>query len=158
MDGVGKDAKAANFRMKEVLKILGIIILAGLLILIRAYEDSLFYDPLLDFFKMDYKSQPLPEMDTFALQTGIVLRFLLNTLISFAILWLVFKDRDVIKLSAILYILLFVILFMAFSFIIFTSEGPHSHLFLFYVRRFLIQPLFLLVLLPAFYFQKYKTR
>jgi exosortase F-associated protein len=25
---------------------------------------------------------------------------------------------------------------------------------LFYVRRFLIQPLFLLVLIPAFYFQK----
>lgn len=144
--------------MKKVLKISGIIILAGLLILIRAYENTLFYDPLLDFFKMDYKSQALPEMDTFALQTGIVLRFLLNTLISFAVLWLVFKDNHVIKLSAILYILLFVVFFMVFSFIIFTSEGSHSHLILFYVRRFLIQPIFLLVLLPAFYFQKYKTR
>lgn len=144
--------------MKRVLKIAGIIFLAGLLVLIRAYENVLFYDPLLDFFKMDYKSQPLPEIDTFALQTGIVLRFLLNTLISFAILWLVFKDKDIIKLSAILYFLLFVITFLSFSFIVFTSKGIDYHLILFYVRRFLIQPLFLLVLLPAFYFQKYKSR
>lgn len=144
--------------MKKVLKIMGIIALAGLLVLIRTYEDNIFYDPLLDFFKMDYKSESLPEMDTFALQTGIVLRFLLNTLISFAILWLVFRDKDVIKLSAVLYFLLFVVLFLAFSLIIFTSEGTDSHLILFYVRRFLIQPLFLLILLPAFYLQKYKTR
>lgn len=144
--------------MKNFLKITGIVVLAGLLVLIRAYEDTMFYDPLLEFFKMDYKSQPLPEMDTFALQTGIVLRFLLNTLISFAILWLVFKDKDIIKLSAILYCLLFVVLFLAFSFIIFTSEGSNGHLILFYIRRFLIQPLFLLILLPAFYFQKFKTR
>lgn len=144
--------------MKKALKISGIIVLATLLVLIRAYEDTLFYDPLLDFFKIDYKTQPLPDMDVFALQTGIVFRFLLNTLISFAIIWLAFRDREIIKLSALLYFLLFAILFMAFSFIVFTSEGNENHLILFYVRRFLIQPLFLLVLLPAFYFQKYKTR
>lgn len=158
MDDLGTHAKTENFSVKRAFKIAGIIFLAGLLVLIRAYEDTLFYDPLLDFFKMDYKSKPLPEIDTFALQTGIVLRFLLNTLVSFAILWLVFKDKDIIKLSAILYFLLFAVLFLAFSFIIFTSEGTDSHLILFYVRRFLIQPLFLLILLPAFYFQKYKSR
>lgn len=144
--------------MNKFLKIVGIIILAALLVLIRAYEDSLFYDPLLDFFKMDYKTQALPAIDTFALQTGIVFRFLLNTLISFAVLWLLFKDKDIIKLSAILYFLLFTICFLAFSFIIFTSEGKHGHLILFYIRRFLIQPLFLLILIPAFYFQKFQSR
>ena len=144
--------------MKRTLKIFGLIILAGLLVLIRAFENSLFYDPLLLFFEMDYKSMPLPKMDTFALQTGIALRFLLNTIISLAILWLVFKDREIIKLSLILYSMLFAILFMAFSFIIFTSEESSGHFVLFYVRRFLIQPLLLLILLPAFYFQKYRSR
>ncbi|HBL79235.1 exosortase F system-associated membrane protein [Aequorivita vladivostokensis] len=144
--------------MNKVLKVLGIFALAALLVLIRTFEDTLFYDPLLHFFEMDYKSMPLPEMDTFALQTGIALRFLLNTIISLAILWLVFQDRGIIKLSLILYSFLFAILFMAFSFIIFTSEESSGHFVLFYVRRFLIQPLFLLILLPAFYFQKYKSR
>lgn len=144
--------------MNKFLKVLGILALASLLVLIRAFEDALFYDPLLHFFEMDYKSMPLPEMDTFALQTGIALRFLLNTIISLAILWLVFQDRGIIKLSLILYSFLFAILFMAFSFIIFTSEESSGHFVLFYIRRFLIQPLFLLILLPAFYFQKYKSR
>ncbi len=144
--------------MKNILKILGIILLASLLVLIRAFENTLFYDPLLEFFKMDYKSMPLPEMDTFAVQTGIALRFLMNTLISLAILWLVFFEKEIIKLSAILYSLLFVGLFMVFSFIIFSSEETGGHFVLFYVRRFLIQPLFLFIFLPAFYFQKYKSR
>lgn len=144
--------------MNKVLRVLGIFALAALLVLIRTFEDTLFYDPLLHFFEMDYKSMPLPEMDTFALQTGIALRFLLNTIISLAILWLVFQDRGIIKLSLILYSFLFAVLFMAFSFIIFTSEESSGHFVLFYVRRFLIQPLFLLILLPAFYFQKYKSR
>ncbi len=144
--------------MKKVLRIAGILLLASLLVLIRAFENTLFYDPLLLFFKMDYKSLPLPEMDIFALQMGIALRFLMNTLLSLSILWLVFFDKEIIKLSSILYSLLFVLLFIAFSAIIFSSEDSGGHLVLFYVRRFLIQPLFLLILLPAFYFQKYKSR
>ncbi len=144
--------------MKKTFKILGIVILALFLILIRNYEDLIFYDPLLEFFKSDYKRMPLPVMDIFALQTGIALRFLMNTLISLAIIWLVFNDKEIIKLSTLLYGLLFAALFMAFSFIIFTSEGNNGHLVLFYVRRFLIQPLFLLILLPAFYFYKYKSQ
>ncbi len=144
--------------MKRILNIVGVLILVLLLVLIRAFEDELFYDPLLDFFKNDYSSLPLPEMDIFALQVSVALRFFINTIISLSILWLVFRDREIIKLSVILYAILFAGFFIAFNFIVFTSEGTTSHLALFYVRRFLIQPLFLLILLPAFYFQKYKSR
>ena len=152
------EAKTKNFGMKKVFKIAAIVILAIFLVLIRAYENILFYDPLLEFFKNDYKTMPLPQMDNFALQTGIALRFLLNTIISLAIIWLLFKDKGIIKLSAFLYGFLFAILFLAFSLIIFNSVETGGHLVLFYVRRFLIQPLFLLILLPAFYLQKYKSR
>ncbi|MCZ4318123.1 exosortase F system-associated protein [Aequorivita viscosa] len=144
--------------MKKLLNIVIIVAFASLLVFIRAFEDSLFYDPLLHFFEGNYKSMPLPKMDTFALQTGIALRFLLNTIVSLVIIWMIFKDKEIIKFSLLLYSVLFVLFFMAFSFIIFTSEDSSGHFVLFYVRRFLIQPLFLLILLPAFYFQKYKSR
>jgi exosortase F-associated protein len=144
--------------MKRPLKILGIIVFASLLVLIRFFEDTLFYDPLLEFFKMDYKTLPLPKMDIYPLLTSVVFRFLMNTILSLAILWFVFRDKEIIKFSVILYSFLFILLFTAFIFIVFTSEGTSSHMVLFYVRRFLIQPLFLLLLLPAFYFQKYKSR
>lgn len=158
MDGLGTHVETYYKPMKKVFRIAGIILLAVLLVLVRAFENALFYDPLLLFFKTDYKSMQLPEMDIFALQMGIALRFLMNTLLSLSILWLVFFDKEIIRISTLLYILLFVVLFVAFSAIIFTSEDTGGHLVLFYVRRFLIQPLFLLILLPAFYFQKYKSR
>lgn len=142
--------------MKKALKIFAVAILCILLVLVRAYEEVLFYDPLLEYFKNDYKNLPLPQMDFFQLQLGVIFRFVLNTIISLAILWMVFRDRDIIKLSLVIYVVLFIVLFSAFSYIIYTSEGGTDQFLLFYVRRFLIQPIFLLILLPAFYFQKYK--
>ena len=144
--------------MKRILSIVGILICCMLLLLIRAFEESLFYDPLLDYFKMDYKALPLPEMDTISLWMGTAFRYFLNALVSLAILWLVFWDKGIIKLSILLYALLFVIFFVAFCIIISISEGPDNMLLLFYVRRFLIQPVFLLLLLPAFYFQRRNSR
>ncbi|MBT0607309.1 exosortase F system-associated membrane protein [Aequorivita echinoideorum] len=140
--------------MEKALRIILLVLLFGTLVLVRAFEDSLFYDPLLNFFKSDSDQKPLPEMDTFALQANIAFRFLINTLISLAIIFVIFRERGIVKLSAVLYAWLFAILFLAFSFIIFTSEEVGTHMLLFYVRRFLIQPILLLVLLPAFYFQK----
>ena len=48
---------------------------------------------------------------------------------------------------------LLVDLMIAFVLLLNTSADG-DHMALFYVRRFLIQPLFLLLLLPAFYFHK----
>jgi len=143
--------------VKQVIRIVGIALCCILLLAIRAFEGSWFYDPLLEFFKSDYKELPLPEMDNLALYGGIAARYLLNTLASLAILWLVFFDKGIIKLSALLYLVLFVLFFAVFSFMIYTSDGTDNLLVLFYIRRFLIQPLFLLILLPAFYFQKRKV-
>jgi exosortase F-associated protein len=50
---------------------------------------------------------------------------------------------------------LFVILITAFFCILYFFKNQEN-LLLFYVRRFLIQPLFLIVFVPAFYFQKLK--
>ncbi|MDN3724501.1 exosortase F system-associated protein [Aequorivita sp. SDUM287046] len=144
--------------MKRPVKLGFILVCVGFLVSIRAFESDLFYDPLLDFFKMDYKFLPLPVMDQFKLFLGVAIRFLLNTFISLIIIWLVFGEKEIVKLSVFLYVVLFIILFSFFCFLIITSEGTTEHFILFYVRRFLIQPLFLLLLLPAFYFQKYKSR
>lgn len=144
--------------MKKILRIFGLLVCAGLLLLIRAYESVLFYDPLLEFFKMDYKTTPLPEMDEFSLALGVAFRYFLNAVVSLAILWLVFWDKGILKLSGIIYLVLFLVFLVIFMIVVNTSEGTGDQLVLFYVRRFLIQPLFLLILLPAFYFQKRKAR
>ncbi len=140
--------------MTQALNIFSIVVLAFLMVCIRTFENDLFYDPLLQFFKTDHTTASLPEMNTFKLIAFTVLRFLMNTVLSLGILWVVFKKTSVVKFSALLYGVLLLLLLVAFFLLLkFSSEAPH--MLLFYIRRFLIQPIFLLILLPAFYFQKY---
>ena len=141
--------------MSKYIKIIILIALGVFLVLIRMFENELFYDPLISFFKLDYNINPLPEFNSLKLLGNVTLRFIMNTAISLAILWVAFKDKGIIKLSGFLYVVLFVILMIAFCYLLFYSDSE-SFLPIFYVRRFLIQPIFLLVLLPAFYFQKRK--
>ncbi|MDT0556245.1 exosortase F system-associated membrane protein [Patiriisocius hiemis] len=141
--------------MSKALKILLILVLFGVLACIRMFESILFYDPLIAFFKTDHSTQGLPEVNTFRLLTNVAFRFMLNTGISLLILWVAFRKVGTLKVSAFLYGVSFVILLLFFWYLLGTSEAGNNML-LFYVRRFLIQPLFLLILLPAFYFQKEK--
>ena len=125
------------------------------LVLIRAYEDSLFYDPFLDYFKGDYYNLPIPEIDNLQLIFGFFFRYFLNTALSLAIIYVLFKDIDAVKFASVLYFIFFVMLLAAFFFIL-LNNGETNKMGLFYVRRFLIQPIFLLLFLPAFYYQKLK--
>ena len=139
--------------MHKSIRIIAIILLLIGLILVRQFESLIFYDPLLEFFKQDHTTEALPEMEQGRLLLHLAFRFFLNTILSLLILWFAFRDREVIKISALLYITMFVILLIAFIVMLGTS-AKGDHMALFYVRRFLIQPLFLLLLLPAFYFHK----
>ena len=139
--------------MKKPIKILLLGLLAFLLVLIRAYENDLFYDPFLYFFKLENSPDLLPIFNSIQLLGNIILRFSMNTVLSLAILWVVFKDKGIIFFSLLLYLILFAIIFLTFCYLLFYTDS-NNFLALFYVRRFLIQPIFLLILLPAFYFQK----
>ena len=139
--------------MNKVVRILLIAILFAMLIAVRVFQGFLFYDPLMPFFKQDHSILPLPDFKVFQLLIHIIFRFGLNTLISLAILWMLFKKWELIKFSALFYGILLLVLMIPFAFLI-NSNEIGNHLPLFYIRRFLIQPLFLLLLIPAFYFQK----
>jgi exosortase F-associated protein len=144
--------KIFNHKVRIALAMLFVVAL----VLIRAYEDSLFYDPFLNYFKSDYYNLPIPEINNFKLFTGLLFRFFINTSISLAIIYVLFKDIDAIKFAAFLYLIFFIVLAAAFFFILLKS-GETNKMGLFYIRRFLIQPLFLLLFLPAFYYQKQKS-
>lgn len=129
------------------------MILVLLLVLIRAYEDSLFYDPFLNYFKTDYYNLTLPEIDKVQLFFGLFFRYFLNSSVSLAIIYVLFKDIKAVIFASILYILFFIILIIGFYIVLFYI-GETNKMGLFYVRRFIIQPIFLLLFLPAFYYQK----
>ena len=139
--------------MSRWIKFVLAALLFGLLVLIRMFEGDLFYDPLISFFKVDHSTEKLPQFDTLKLVGNVALRFLMTTCISLSVLWVLFRKKEILKVAGLLYLVLFSILLVTFLVLI-QSSGSGGHLALFYVRRFLIQPIFLLLLIPAFYFQK----
>lgn len=143
--------------VKTRYRIAGISLLIGLLVLIRYFEHRLFYDPLISFFYSDYLNGGVPNFETVSLLLNVTFRYLLNSLISLGIIYIAFFDRNILKFSMILYSLLFFICFPVFMFLIFTIENQ-NYLALFYVRRFLIHPVFIIILLPAFYYYRLLER
>ncbi len=139
--------------MPKSLKCILIFVLVGLLILIRFFEDSLFYDPYLTFFQNDYLYLDSPRREVVKLVGFTTLRYVLNSVISLAILYVVFKDASIIKFSAIIYGIAFAILILLFLYFVANPKQEEYYLF-FNIRRFLIQPLLLILLLPAFYYHK----
>ena len=138
--------------MKNLPKLLGIACLVILLILVRLFENKLFYDPLIDFYRYGgHLSMQLPQINFSKLLVFLSLRFWLNTLISLGILFIAFRSKPMIKFSAILFSIFFVIGFAAFCFF-YINLNQQNVMTLFYIRRFLIHPLFILILLPAFYY------
>lgn len=143
--------------MKTRYRIAGISVLVILLALIRHYESQLFYDPLLEFYNSDYLQNKLPPIRSTELLLNVLFRFLLNSIISLAIIYVAFVDKSILRFSFYLYLILFAVALPVFMFLLFTIENE-NYLALFYVRRFLIQPIFVIILLPAFYYYRLTTR
>lgn len=122
------------------------------LVLVRAFEETLFYDPFLTFFKSDFRNRALPNFETLPLLVGLVFRYCLNTFFSLAILYGLFMQKQMLLFSTQLYLLVLLVLLLVFFAVVFLLESP-NYMVLFYVRRFLIQPILLLLFVPAFYLQ-----
>lgn len=118
---------------------------------IRAFENQLFYDPFLEYFEKDFKNLPFPQIDSLKLFIGLLIRYVLNTGLSLALIYILFTDNDMLLFSAVLYVFFGVILMALFYTIL--KFFPEDKWLLFYVRRFIIQPIFILIFIPAFYYQ-----
>lgn len=134
-----------------------LFILFTLLVLVRVFENDLFYDPYLTFFQNDYLYMDSPRQEVFKLILHTVWRYIINTVISLGILYMFFKDASIIKFSIVVYVIGFVILISFYIYFIMNPKQEDYYMF-FNIRRFLIQPIILLLLLPAFYYYKLKNR
>lgn len=120
---------------------------------IRFRESQLFYDPLIIFFKGQYQTAQLPEMNIGKLLLHVSLRYVIHMLLSLFILWMAFMEKGIIKFAAVLYAVVFSFLLMILGYLLNTYQvGDAAGVF--YTRRFLIQPLLIFILLPAFFYYR----
>lgn len=137
--------------MKLVVKIGLIAMLFASFIGVRALQNHLFYDPLIPFFKGDFKSNSLPEFRVGLYILSIAFRYILNAAIGLAIIYVAFKSINHLKFAAFVLTLALTILLILLSYSLFWEQENHT--LLIYVRRILMHPILLFVLLPALYFQ-----
>ncbi|WP_333596629.1 exosortase F system-associated membrane protein [Chryseobacterium flavum] len=131
------------------------LVIAGIcgLISVRVFEDRFFYDPFLNYFHEANKNIALPEFEWGKLVTGHVFRFILNLLFSCLIIQGLFKNKEWTVQGAVLIIIVFIITFPVYVYCI-NDHFDIGYLFSFYMRRFVIQPLIILLVVPMFYYRK----
>ncbi len=125
--------------------------------MVRAVASDLFYDPFIAYFNNDFLHESIPVFSGSKLLINLFFRYTLNTILSLAIIYLAFQDKAFLKFSIKFYIFAFVVLIITFM-IILKGELKHGYLFAFYIRRFIIHPLFVLLLLPAFYYKQLTSK
>lgn len=143
--------------MSKTVKWILVILLFVLLVSVRAFQKYLFYDPFIHYFASDFLVKPIPEYNTLKLFSSLFLRYTINTLISLAIIYIIFHKKGLVKFSIKFYIGAFILLSIAY-FILLKMEMLEGYLLTFYIRRFLVHPVFVLILVPAFYYQRKLVR
>lgn len=120
---------------------------------VRILEDRIFYDPFLNYFHEADKTLSFPEFEWGKLILSHVFRFILNLFFSCVIIHFLFKNKEWTVQGAILITLIFAITFPIYLYCIY-DRFETGYLFSFYMRRFVIQPLILLLIIPLFYYRK----
>ncbi len=135
-------------------KVIFITILISALIAVRIFQHDLFYDPFLTYFKNSYlEGGSIPEFNWSKMTLFLFIRYSINSILSLVIIYFLFKNNDLIKFSLATYSVSFVVLIPIYYYYI-SIEFEGGYLAAFYVRRFLIQPLLLFLLVPAFLYQQ----
>ena len=133
-----------------LLVILGVLGLIG----VRVMEDRLFYDPFLNYFHEADKNVSFPSFEWGRLIAGHLFRFILNLFFSCLVIHFWFNNRQWTIQGAILISIIFIITFPIYLYCIY-DRFETGYLFSFYMRRFVIQPLILLLIIPMFYYRKH---
>ena len=123
------------------------------LIGVRILEDQIFYDPFINYFHIANKHAHFPDFEWFKVIINYVLRFGFNLILSAIIIHFIFKNKDCTVQAVILMLIIFAITLPIYLYCI-DTKFEIGYLFSFYIRRFVIQPLILLMIIPLFYYRK----
>ena len=123
------------------------------LISVRMLEDKIFYDPFLEFFHRSNKNATFPGFEWGTLIVSHFFRFALNLFFSAVIVQFIFKNKQWTIQAVVLMLIVFAITLTLYLYCLHT-KFEIGYLFSFYMRRFVIQPLILLLIIPIFYYRK----
>ena len=78
--------------------------------LVRAFEMELFYDPLVLYFQNDYLYKSIPEINNWKLVVDLLFRYVINSMATIGIIYLIFQDKKYVKFSGFILMMAFIIM------------------------------------------------
>lgn len=139
-------------KMKRKQWLLFLIGITGLFC-VRIYEDTLFYDPFLSYFKGILSNETWPVYDEKKLLFFHGLRCLLNTQFSLLILQALFNNTTWTKQGALFMLGGYFFIFLCY-WLGLQQLKEKGLLLIFNLRKFILHPLFLLLIIPVYYHRK----
>ncbi|MDT8414692.1 MAG: exosortase F system-associated protein [Flavobacteriaceae bacterium] len=130
-------------------------LLLAALVGVRALELQLFYDPFITHFKRADYLAFVPEVDAQKMYFYLIIRYLINSTLSIALLFVWFSNKSKLLFWIFVYVLAGLITGMLF--VVSIRFLPDFYTAFFYIRRLLIQPIWLLLLFPAAAIEVQKT-
>jgi len=122
-----------------------------MLVAVRLNESRWFPEKLIDFFGKDlYPDNPLPALG-FTDYFSLLLRYLTNSILSIVFLHVWFGNERITRFLIKFFAATGMVLLLLFGIAVYTYQ-PGQYLFLFYIRRLIIQPVWLFILFPVIYY------
>lgn len=137
--------------MKNIRWLFVLLGIAGL-VGVRVLEDKLFYDPFLEYFRVSDEYLPFPSFDWGRLILNHLFRFFLNLTCSLVILHFLFLNK-VWTLQGFFLIVIFFVVFFFVYLLMLREEVYDYNTILFYLRRIVIHPIYMFVILSIFYYR-----
>jgi len=132
---------------------LGIIAIGAVgLVLMYLLQRQLFYDPLQDFVYNPVIDNR-PSIEGFRFIAGKVIRYVLNDVFAIFILMGLFADRKYLRLALAVFLFGLVVLLPAYFIAVFYFL-PEVYSTLNHIHRLVLNPVLMLMLIPAIYYQK----
>lgn len=122
------------------------------LVLMYTLQRQLFYDPLQDFV---YNSviDNRPQIDAVKFIVGKVVRYVLNDVFAIFILMGIFADKKYLRLAVGVFLFGLVVMLPIYFIAVFYFL-PEVFSFLNHIHRLILNPVLMLMLIPAIYYQK----
>lgn len=126
------------------------------LVLVYVFQRDLFFDPFENLI-IDPQNPQLPDFNKASYIFSKVLRFVLNDFFSLLVIWGLFGNKSYLRFAIFVFLIGFIVLLPMYiiGVLFFFSE---TFFILNHLHRIVLNPVLMMLLIPAFYYQQQMTK
>lgn len=122
------------------------------MILVYVFQIEIFYDPL-NHFQFNPQNPQVPEINSGKLVLSKSIRYLLNDTFGLMVIWGLFGNKKYLQFAVYVFLFGFLVLLPLYLILV-TNFYVETRPFLNHLHRLVLNPVLMMLLIPAFYYQK----